>query len=285
VCSLASLVLAAGLAGASAAAPAAADPPPWPVDVRPRYGSSPGGQAPGQPGAGGSPAPPAALPREQVQQAVEQLRQDPELGGKRKQRSLRLKNRDQPKPAETRPLPWLVEFFRWLAETSRLLVWVLGAATVAVLLVGLRRWFRWHRGHAAARLPELPSHVRDLDIRRESLPSDVGAAARALRQRGQARGALSLLYRGALSRLVHGHAVPVRAASTEDECVRLAAATLVPAAGEFFARLVRAWQLAVYGGRLPEDAEVLALCAGFDSQLGRPDPPPIMPGRPGTAAA
>ena len=50
-----------------------------------------------------------------------------------------------------------------------------------------------------------PSHVRDLDIRPESLPDDVGAAALALWQRGEQRAALALLYRG--------HAVAPRARS------------------------------------------------------------------------
>jgi len=78
---------------------------------------------------------------------------------------------------------------------------------------------------------------------------------------------LSLLYRGALSRLVHQHAVPIRAASTEGECVALAAARLAPERSAFFGRLVSAWQLAVYGARLPESSSVLALCADFDTQF------------------
>ena len=47
-----------------------------------------------------------------------------------------------------------------------------------------------------------PTHVRDLDIRPETLPADIGAAARQLWERGEQRAALALLYRGMLSRLV-----------------------------------------------------------------------------------
>ena len=92
-------------------------------------------------------------------------------------------------------------------------------------------------------------------------------------QRGQARAALSLLYRGALSRLVHGHGVPVRAASTEGECVQLAARHLAAPGSAFFARLVGLWQAAVYGARLPDEASVLALCAEFDARLPRRSTP------------
>jgi hypothetical protein len=110
--------------------------------------------------------------------------------------------------------------------------------------------------------------VRDLDIRPDSLPADIGAAARALWQRGEARAALSLLYRGALSRLVHAHAVPIRSASTEGDCLRLASRSVSGEASAYFGRLVRAWQLAVYGAHQPDEASVHALCDEFDARLG-----------------
>ena len=111
--------------------------------------------------------------------------------------------------------------------------------------------------------------MRELDIRPESLPDDIGAAALALWQQEQGRAALSLLYRGALSRLVHGHGVPVRAASTEGECVQLAARHVAPSASAFFGRLVGLWLGTVYGAHAPDAAVVLALCADFESQLPR----------------
>jgi hypothetical protein len=111
--------------------------------------------------------------------------------------------------------------------------------------------------------------VRDLDIRPQSLPDDVPAAVRALWQRGESRAALSLLYRGALSRLVHDHGVPVRAASTEGECATLASRHLDAERGAFVARLIGLWQVAVYGARLPEGAAVLAVCDEFNARLPR----------------
>ncbi|HUG23118.1 DUF4129 domain-containing protein, partial [Piscinibacter sp.] len=90
---------------------------------------------------------------------------------------------------------------------------------------------------------------------------------------GDARGALSLLYRGALSRLVHLHAAPIRAASTEGECLALARGRLPDNAAAYVEQLVAAWQLAVYGARLPAQAQGLALCDDFDAQLSRPREP------------
>ena len=113
----------------------------------------------------------------------------------------------------------------------------------------------------------LPSHVRELDIRPESLPADIGAAVRELWLAGERRAALSLLYRGTLSRLVHSYAVAIGDASTEGDCVRLARAALPAPRADFVAALVHAWQLAVYGDRPLATEHVLRLCADFDRLL------------------
>lgn len=220
-------------------------------------------------------APPAS--RQEVQQALDTVRQHPDLGGRKREKTLRLRPADQDKKDRKKDdaasgLDWLRDLVRWLADASRVLVWVVGAVLVALLLVGLRRWVQVRGGFARAPRPTLPSHVQSLDIRPASLPADIGAAAARLWERGEQRQALSLLYRGALSRLVHAHGVAIRAASTEGECVALARGRLEAPRGAFFARLVAAWQLAVYGGRMPADEQALALCREFEQQL-----PPAAP--------
>jgi hypothetical protein len=112
-----------------------------------------------------------------------------------------------------------------------------------------------------------PSHVRDLDIRPESLPDDVGAAALALWERGEQRAALALLYRGTLSRLVHVHAVPIRASSTEGECLALARQRVPAATGRYATQLVETWTGAVYGAQTPAGSVVQALCGEFAAAL------------------
>ena len=112
--------------------------------------------------------------------------------------------------------------------------------------------------------------MRDLDIRPESLPDDVGGAGRALWERGEHRAALALLYRGLLSRLVHVYAVPIRASSTEGDCLALAAPHLRGPAAGYAARLVGTWQGAVYGAEAPAEPAVQALCTEFGTVLDRP---------------
>ena len=202
-----------------------------------------------------------------VTRAVATVRSDPNLGGPRTERSLRLKPDNERRRAKP-PAPWLLEMVRWMSEAGRGLMWLLGALALAFLIVFAWRWVRVRADAVAGRAAVLPpSHVNDLDIRPDSLPDDIAASARTLWQRGEQRAALSLLYRGALSRLVHDHGVAIRSASTEGECVALARAALPAAGGAFFERLVGAWQIAVYAARWPDAASVGALFDGFDTHF------------------
>ncbi len=211
---------------------------------------------------------PAPLNAAAVEAAASAVRADPDLGGKHNERTWRFKrDDDDAKPAQVSPEPWLLDLARWLAEGGRVLVWLGGAAALAALLVGARRWLKV-RGETAMRsTARLPSHVRELDIRPESLPSDIGAAARAAWLAGERRAALSLLYRGALSRLVHSLSVPIQDSSTEGDCLRLARAALGDERSAFVGRLVLAWQIAVYGNRPVQTTVVMSLCDEFDRML------------------
>jgi len=202
-----------------------------------------------------------------VERAASAVRADANLGGVRKERTWRFRKTDEPDPPSSR-LSWLIELARWLAAGGRVLVWLLAAVALAIVIVTARRWLAVHGGDALSRRDaRLPSHVRDLDIRPESLPDDIGAAVRELWLAGERRAALSLLYRGALSRLVHSYAVAIGDASTEGDCVRLARAALPTPRSDFVAALVDAWQLAVYGGRPLATEHVLRLCGDFDRLL------------------
>ena len=98
---------------------------------------------------------------------------------------------------------------------------------------------------------------------------DVGAAAKALWLQGEHRAAVALLYRGALSRLVHGHSLPIRDASTEGDCLALCRTALGADAFGFVETLIRVRQRLVYGHETPQAETVLALCDRFTMALSR----------------
>lgn len=200
-----------------------------------------------------------------VEAAASAVRADTDLGGVHTTRTWRFKKRDSPETVS--PDPFWLDLARWLAEGGRGLVWLLGAAAVVAAIVTARRWLAIHGDAIRTGGARLPSHVRELDIRPETLPADIGAAVRALWLAGERRAALSLLYRGTLSRLVHSYAVAIGDASTEGDCIRLARVTLPTERGDFVAKLIGAWQLAVYGDRPLANEHVLRLCDDFDRML------------------
>jgi hypothetical protein len=225
------------------------------------------------------PAEREAPPREEVRKALDKVENDPNLAPQRTVNMLRWKEAE-PVTDESwwwglanAVARWFRGLFSWIAESGRFVVWVAGAVLAALLVTYVVRLVR-ARGLPRVPTPfRPPSHVRDLDIRPESLPDDIGAAALALWDRGEQRAALALLYRGLLSRLVHMHGVPIRASSTEGECLSLARPRLAEADSRYAARLVETWAAAVYGGSLPDASSVQALCREFAVALDRKGAP------------
>lgn len=219
----------------------------------------------------------------EVARAVEAVKRDPNLATERTFRTLRWKPRDQ-QPPQRRGLPawlaWTAGLIRYFNESMRFAAWLTvaaGAIAVAAYLVVVARARR------AEQAPDdfvAPSHVQRLDIRPESLPDDVGGAARALWDGGEQRAALALLYRGLLSRLAHAYRAPIRPSTTEGDCVRLAAAYAAPDGAAYASALVSVWRDAVYGGLAADTSAVHHLCGSFSTALAPAQPRDALPGEP-----
>jgi hypothetical protein len=213
------------------------------------------------------PIEPGPFTRTDAARALERVKADPNLGGERRIRTLRWVQDNEPQAASGW-LEWLSGFFGWLGQTARVLVWVSAALLAGLLAFALVRLLQKAEDASLLHSRELPpTHVRDLDIRPESLPHDIGAAARRLWEAGDHRASLALLYRGLLSRLVHVHDAPVRDSSTEGDCLTLAAAHLSGQAHAYAGTLIHTWQRAVYGGQGVDTPVAYALCDGFADVL------------------
>jgi hypothetical protein len=230
------------------------------IAVAPAGAAQPRGEA-------GAPEPPTTA---EIAQAAERVKADPNLATERTINTLAWKTGAE-SPGVPGWLRWLQGLFRWIGASTRLMVWAVVVVLAAFLVVFLLRVVheRQHRTSVAAFVA--PTHVRDLDIRPETLPPDIGAAARSLWDRGDHRAALALLYRGLLSRLAHVHRVPIRDSSTEGDCLALADSRLQRDRCEYVSRLIGVWQRAVYGRETVPAAAVYTLCDGFAAAL---DPAP-----------
>lgn len=209
--------------------------------------------------------------RLEIAHAVQIVKADPNLGKEHKVRTLHwVDETHRPTGGISMSFRWLLELMGWVAKSARVLVWVGIAILTAMLVTYLIRLLRSRKPYAKTTRARTPTHVLDLDIRPESLPSDIGATARGLWDTGEHRAALSLLYRGLLSRLAHVHSVPIRESSTEGDCLRLAAARLREVQRDYMQRLIQIWLRAVYGGQQPETGSLYALCDEFAPALDAP---------------
>lgn len=178
------------------------------------------------------------------------------------------------KPDATAPpsgwlMALLAEFERLVNGFAFLLVWGIRLALGILLVWAIVFAVRWNwRQPRAKRVATPPAMVGGFDVRPESLPRDVGAAARALLEQGAPAQALGLLYRACLAALVHRLRVGLVAGDTEERCVRRVKGRLPATSFAYFERLVGAWQLTAYGHRAPDPAEIADLCLTWSRYFG-----------------
>jgi hypothetical protein len=142
-----------------------------------------------------------------------------------------------------------------LARALEVLFWVAVAFAAVYLL--WRAWKMLPLAAAAPREPyRPPAALFGMELAPDKLPPDVADAAARLARDGRLREALSLLYRGALSELVHKRGVQLLASHTEGEAVRLAG---MP----YFAALVEVWRACAYAKRELSAGRVEELAAGY----------------------
>jgi hypothetical protein len=165
----------------------------------------------------------------------------------------------------------LARFGLWLASLGatllRVIAWLGLAAVLTGLTIAIVRSLRARALRPGAQGVDLADVRVGLDLRPEALPSDVVAEARARFARGDATGALSLLYRGALVHLVRGFGLAVPAGATEGECERLARQALDAGLAGDFRDLTRAWVFCAYAHQVPAPDAFAELCQRWQPHL------------------
>ncbi|HEU5176597.1 MAG TPA: hypothetical protein VFU24_04020, partial [Burkholderiales bacterium] len=176
----------------------------------------------------------------------------------------RWQSREQPgKPGKSWfDWSWLPGVGYALARAGEVLLWLGAGALLAYALWWASRMLPRYRGPP----PEPyrpPAALFGMDLAPEKLPADVGAAAAALAREGKLREALGLLYRGALSELVHRRGVQLLASHTEGEAVRVAQSKVSAPTGSYLQSLVGAWQQCAYARRMPRADDVVRLADDY----------------------
>jgi hypothetical protein len=198
---------------------------------------------------------PAYAQEKNPRQEIAEVLKDKEFGYERDvERWLPKKKEDKKKDEKVDMTGWEALGYA-LAKAAEVLMWIGAAALVAYALWWAARMLP--RGRGAPPEPyRPPAALFGMDLAPDTLPPDVAGAAAALAREGRLREALSLLYRGALSELVHKRGVRLLASHTEGEAVQLAN---LP----YFASLVEYWRACAYAKRIPPAADVEQLANDY----------------------
>ncbi len=221
---------------------------------------------------GAVPGDAVAAPRNaEAQQHINEVMRRPEFSTKKIIESWRyLGPKDEQENIQTNNAFWrgLSTFGKSLAWIVKGLFYLFLFASVVWLIINHQRWLNWMRGVKPVPRYQAPTQLFGLDIRPESLPENPAEAALKLWHSGDARGALSLLYRGALSRLAQHENVTLKTGDTEGDCLQEVQRTQASPVSGYFAHLTTAWQTVAYAGRAPQAAEGEALCHEYSAHFG-----------------
>ncbi|MES9877669.1 MAG: DUF4129 domain-containing protein [Candidatus Sedimenticola sp. 1PA] len=210
---------------------------------------------------------------DQAKQLVERVLQDEAFGRYEQQGYWKFVGEEEKSEANLEGLlDWLEffmdmvsGFFKGYASMGELLLWGVAIAVVVFLLykiIGNRGWFTgWWQGDAGRRgSRQAPLELFGLDMRPDQLPDDIPASAYDLLRAGQLRSALSLLYRGALVRMVQDGLLEIPDSATEGECLELVRMHREGDEAEYFGQLTTHWLLMAYAHITPGREDVEALC-------------------------
>lgn len=149
-------------------------------------------------------------------------------------------------------------------------LWLLLGVLLLVLLLTARRWLPWLRGSGRRKAASASAVTEDSITLPEVVPPDVATRARELWDRGLPRQALALLYRASVGTVVERSGVVLPPGATEAQVLR--ASRRMPDARdrELSGAIVRMWQYAAYGNRLPSRDAFAALADALQAQYRWP---------------
>ncbi|MBN5035113.1 DUF4129 domain-containing protein [Stenotrophomonas maltophilia] len=147
----------------------------------------------------------------------------------------------------------------WLARLAEWGLWGLLGVLLLVLLLTARLWLPWLRGSGRRKAEAAPQVVEEPVELPVVLPPDVATQAGLLWDQGRPRQALALLYRASVRTVGERSGIALPPGATEAQCLRASRRMPDATDRDLFARIVRMWQYAAYGGRLPSRADFDAL--------------------------
>jgi hypothetical protein len=216
----------------------------------------------------------AALTNAEAKKAIEEIMSRDEFNNKKTVKRWRNKNEEEKEEEKETSegsnidLSWLG---MGIASLGEAMLWLLVAALIVLGIVFYLRWSPVAEARSKRQNRKLPRSLFGLEITPESLPDDVGKAAMDLWRNKDPLVALSLLYRGALTTLVHRDGINLKGSATEGDCIRTVTRhgnRLGNSAIEYFRHLTMTWLYAAYAHRLPEESVMIDLSQRWTQHFG-----------------
>ena len=159
---------------------------------------------------------------------------------------------EESEPVDGELLEQIVLFIARLLEG---LLWLSPLLIMLMVYKYRHYWLPWLQGRSIKQQEQtIPDTVFGLDIRQHALPKDISLAANQMWQSGHHRDAVSLLYRGALSRLFSQSKIELPPGATEQDCLQQVSNNCSAELSHHFSELTRLWVLIAYAHRLPESS-------------------------------
>ena len=178
-----------------------------------------------------------------------------DLKGEEKTTEWKLKKLDFDEPDSPTP-DWIKSLSVIFSNIFEYTLWILLFIGIVLVFLSRDRWLHLFSAEKAKEESyQAPEILFGMDVREASLPDDIVATAKQLWEQKKARQSLSLLYRGALVRLINQEKIPLENSHTEGDILKLSQRTLANNQQHYLQQLTSQWQLIAYAHRIPmEDA-------------------------------
>ena len=206
-------------------------------------------------------------PIESIRESVKSVYKSEDFGSSKTVESLRFKESKSKAGSDNDlNLAWIVNALEYLFSISRIIVYVLAGACVAILIWALLKFMpdSWQLSKRRPTLELLDVEHHPLT---KSLPTDIKAAATMALQQGNHREAISLLYRGALRTVMLRHSLSIPKSATERECEHWVAKCNVEEQTKSFNQIVGRWTGIAYANLQPTAEETSNLIEFWASKF------------------
>ncbi len=210
---------------------------------------------------------------EQSKAIIEDIVNSKDLKGEKKITKWQLKEVEFEQSDSSTP-DWINSISIGFAKIFEYALWILLLTAIVLLYLSRAQWLHLFSPQKTEEESyQAPDILFGMNVREDSLPDDIIAEAKQLWQQKKARESLSLLYRGALVRLINQEKIPLENSHTEGDILKLSQKSLLDKQQQYLAQLTSQWQLIAYAHRIPMEEAMQWLFTHWQSHFQHPSTP------------